>query len=304
MVRGVSELKALLESAGVRPSKRLGQNFLMDPNLMRLIADSAELGSKDLVLEVGSATGRLTQILAERAGVVRGVEIDRRLAEIARSRLAGASNAQIFDCDILEGKHRLNARIVKEVERLLREGNGMRLKVVSNLPYCISSPLMCCLLLSELPVELMVLTLQREVAERVTAKPGTKSYGTVSVLAQVLSEVKLVRAISAGAFWPRPKVGSAIVKFLVKPGAKQKVGNVERLVEVLSAVFGLRRKSLRNALRRLVGAKKVSEAAALLAKAGIDPEGRGESLSPEEIVTMAKVLGEEFAGRKGRPEAS
>ena len=283
-------MKALLEYAGIRPSKRLGQNFLVDLNLMRIIVKEAELSSDDVVLEVGCATGRLTELLAQEAGSVYGVEIDAQLADIARKRLADCENVSISSCDILESKRELNRKVVEELKSILSGREGARFKMVSNLAYSISSPVIGSLLLSELPVELMVVTLQQEVAQRVTAKANSKEYGALSVLAQVFSDVKAVRAIPPTAFWPRPEVSSAIAKFIIKPRAMEEIKDVEKLLSVLRAIFGFRRKKLRNVVGHLAGKAKKEAGMKLLEDAGIDPDIRGESLGPDEMVGLANLL--------------
>ena len=283
-------MKALLEYAGIRPSKRLGQNFLVDLNLMRIIVKEAELSSDDVVLEVGCATGRLTELLAQEAGSVYGVEIDPQLADIARKRLADHGNVSINSCDILESKRELNRKVVEELKSILSGRERARFKVVSNLAYSISSPVIGSLLLSELPVELMVVTLQQETAQRITAKAGSKEYGTLSVLAQVLSDVKTVRSIPPTAFWPRPVVSSTIVKFIIKPRAMEEIKDVEKLLSVLRAIFGFRRKKLRNVVGYLAGKAKKEAGLKLLEDAGIDPDIRGESLGPDEMVGLANLL--------------
>ena len=283
-------MKALLEYAGVRPSKRLGQNFLVDLNLMRIIVKEAELSSDDVVLEVGCATGRLTELLAQEAGSVYGVEIDPQLADIARKRLANFENVSINSCDILESKRELNRKVIKELKSVLASREGARFKVVSNLAYSISSPVIGSLLLSELPVELMVVTLQQEVAQRITAKANSKEYGTLSVLAQVLSDVKAVRSIPPTAFWPRPVVSSTIVKFIIKPRAMEEIKDVEKLLSVLRAIFGFRRKKLRSVVGYMAGKAKKEAGMKLLEDAGIDPDIRGESLRPDEMVGLANLL--------------
>ena len=283
-------MKALLEYAGIHPSKRLGQNFLVDLNLMRIIVKEAELSSDDVVLEVGCATGRLTELLAQEAGSVYGVEIDPQLADIARKRLADCENVSINSCDILESKRELNRKVIKDLKSVLASREGTRFKVVSNLAYSISSPVIGSLLLGELPVELMVVTLQQETAQRITAKAGSKEYGTLSVLAQVFSDVKAVRAIPPTAFWPRPEVSSTIVKFIIKPRAMEEIRDVKKLLSVLRAVFGFRRKKLRSAVGYLAGKGKKEAAVRLLEEAGIDADRRGESLSPDEMVGLANLL--------------
>ena len=292
MMGGQRELKALLEDAGIRPSKRLGQNFLVDANLMRIIVKEAALSSDDVVLEIGCATGRLTELLAREAGTVYGVEIDHQLAEIARKRLAGFDGVVVDAEDIMESKSALNSMVVTRLKALVAGNRGRHLKVVSNLPYSVGSPAIIGLLLSGLAIELMVVTLQREVARRIAAKAGGKEYGTLSVLAQVFSDVKAVRSIPPSAFWPKPEVSSTILRFDVKSQARETIKDVGTLLALLRVVFGFRRKKLRSAIRFLAAKAGEEATLKLLEGAGIDLNRRGESLSPNELVMLANLLAE------------
>ena len=292
MTGGQRELRALLENAGVRPSKRLGQNFLVDSNLMRVMVEEAALSAEDVVLEIGCATGRLTELLAEGAGAVYGVEVEPRLAELARQRLTEFRNVVIDTCDIMESKSELNPKVIAKLRSMLAGRKETHLKVVSNLPYSVGSLVLGALLLGELPIELMVLTLQEEVAERITARPGSKEYGTLSVLAQVFSDVRSVRSIPPSAFWPKPEVSSTILRFDVKSRARETIKDVETLLGLLRVVFGFRRKKLRSAIRFLAAKAGEEATLKLLEGAGIDLNRRGESLSPNELVMLADLLAE------------
>jgi len=297
MTGGQRELRALLENAGVRPSKRLGQNFLVDSNLMRVMVEEAALSAEDVVLEIGCATGRLTELLAEGAGAVYGVEVEPRLAELARQRLTEFRNVVIDTCDIMESKSELNPKVIAKLRSMLAGRKETHLKVVSNLPYSVGSLVLGALLLGELPIELMVLTLQEEVAERITARPGSKEYGTLSVLSQVFSEVRPVRSVPPTAFWPKPEVSSTILRFVIRKEARDEVRDVEKLVAVLRAVFGYRRKKLGSALRHVTKEANKETVKGLLEGAGVDADRRGESLSPKEIVKLANMLAEDAASR-------
>jgi 16S rRNA (adenine1518-N6/adenine1519-N6)-dimethyltransferase len=247
------ELRAVLDAAGVRPSRASGQNFLIDENLALAIARDGlgsdreggdDDGARDVVvLEVGTGPGVLTEHLLPRARHVVTVELDPRLAAIARARLGAASNLTLVEADALANKHEVNPRVLEALAPRL-EG-GARLRVVANLPYAVATPLVVGLLSLALPLERMVVMVQLEAAERFAAGPGDPAYGAVSVLCAALCErVRLLRRVPPDVFWPRPKVTSAVVRF--DPRAGRLVG-FEALAGVVRGLFNYRRKTLHRA---------------------------------------------------------
>ncbi|HHT9132526.1 MAG TPA: 16S rRNA (adenine(1518)-N(6)/adenine(1519)-N(6))-dimethyltransferase RsmA, partial [Candidatus Tripitaka californicus] len=201
-----SALKVLLKERGLRPRKHLGQNFLVDQNLLRVIVEKAAVEDRDIILEVGSGTGLLTRHLAERAHRVLAVEIDPRLYGLTLELLQGYANIHFLNKDVLKTKTTIDHEVEAVIIRWLREEEGLRLKVVSNLPYSISTPFIIAILTGGLPVECMVLTLQRDIVDRLLARPGTKEYGVLSVIAQLFSDVELLRQLPPEVFWPVPQV--------------------------------------------------------------------------------------------------
>jgi len=286
-----SRLRTLFGKHGFHPRNRLGQNFLVDLNLIDFIVRAAEVTEDDLVFEVGTGTGSLTAALSERGGAVCSVEVDPKLYELAREHLDGFANVVLFHADVLKSKHRLNPKVIEHLASEVR-ASGRTLKVVANLPYYLSTPFIGNLLASELPVRVMVLTLQKEAADRLVAVPGTKAYGQLSVAAQAAGEVQVLRTLSPGLFWPRPEVTSAVVKITPVPDQARRVGDWDTFRSVAAALFSARRKTLHKAL---AGTRKsvLGRAAAdrILGDLGIAPDTRPDHLTVEEFIRLAEAVG-------------
>jgi len=208
-------LKQIFSQRGISPNKRFGQNFLIDQNTLLSIPNIADLKEDDVVLEIGTGTGGLTRLLAERSRHVFTVELDRKLFEMSSDILKLYKNVTLINADILKTKHELNPDIPALILNWLREHNQTHIKVVSNLPYNISTPVIINLLEGNLPIKLMVLMLQKEITERMTAIPGTREYGILSIITQLFADVEAVKTLPPQVFWPRPEVYSALVKISV-----------------------------------------------------------------------------------------
>lgn len=268
----MADIPTLLRRFAIQPKKSLGQNFLVDEAALARITDAADLGPNDTVLEIGPGLGTLTRRLAEAAGRVIAVELDERLIPVLRSVLAPYRQVAIVHGDILE----------LDVAELIGQGAGPY-KVVANLPYYITSAVLRHLLEAPLRPTLMVLTVQLEVAQRLTAGPGEMSLLAVSV--QVYGQPRLVARIKAGSFYPVPKVDSAIVRVDLYEQPVVPLEDLAGFFEVARAGFSERRKQLRNALSR--GLNHEAQAITLaLHQAGIDPARRAETLSLEEWVRI------------------
>ncbi|MBE3096435.1 MAG: ribosomal RNA small subunit methyltransferase A [Planctomycetes bacterium] len=280
----------MLADAGLRPEKRYGQHFLVDGNLMRLLVDAADLGPADTVLEVGPGVGNLTELLVERAGRVIAVEIDPAVAGIARERLAGAENLDLLVTDILADKHTISPKVL----RLLGERSaaaGGPVKLVANLPYQAATPLVAELVLRQPPMERLVFTVQQEVAARLAACPATPDYGPVGVIVQALAQVEVLRRLSPGVFWPRPRVGSAMVRIRPQADRRRAIRNVEVFRRTVHGLFMHRRKRAARSLALADPAHGSPEAwAAALRTAGLDPQARGEAYTVDEMVRLANSL--------------
>jgi len=286
----LTEIKALLAEAGFWPKKRYGQHFLIDGNLMRMLVDAADLGPADVALEVGPGIGNLTELLAERAGWVVAVEIDPAIAEIARTRLAGARNLDLVVRDILADKHTVAPEVLDLAENR-RLACGGALKLVANLPYQAATPLVAELVMRDPPLERLVFTVQEEVAARFAAGHGTADYGPVSVIVQAVARVEVLRRLGPSVFWPRPQVWSAMVRVCPEADRRARVRDLAVLRRTVHGLFVHRRKRAARSLALADPAGASPETwAARLSAAGLDPEARGETYSVEEIVQLANSL--------------
>lgn len=285
-------LRRWLERCGVRPSRRLGQNFLVDEGWAERIVAAAEPGPDDLVLEVGPGLGALTERLVRRAGRVVAVEVDRRLADALRQRLGPLANLELVVADVLRVDL---ARLVAAPEGGAAGGEPGagrprdRVKLVSNLPYAITSPFLVRWLTTPLRWERAVLTLQEEVVERLLAPPGTAAYGALTVFVAYHARVERLGTVPAGAFWPRPAVDSAVVRLWPHPRPPVTVADPAALFALVRAAFGRRRKRLANALAAHPAVGR-QEAEAACRAAGIDPGARPEDVDLEGFARLANHL--------------
>lgn len=263
----------------IRHKKSLGQHFLHDNNILKKIADSAELSKDDLVLEVGTGVGTLTKHLAEKAGQVVTVELDASLIPKAKDNLKAYNNIELINDDIL--KMNIPAAISKY------PGFKHR-KVVANIPYYITTPLIILLLESKAEFEQITLLIQKEVAERIVSKPGVKAYGSFTIFVNYYAEPKIMFHVPASCFTPRPEVDSVVLRLrkLAKPPVEVK--DEKLFFRLVRAAFVQRRKMLKNAILHAniegIDAKKLDEA---LISSSIDGKRRGETLSLPEFAILA-----------------
>jgi 16S rRNA (adenine1518-N6/adenine1519-N6)-dimethyltransferase len=284
-----NQIRRLLEAAGIRPNKRFGQNFLIDRNLMSLLVASAGIGKDDVVLEVGCATGSLTEELAKKAGFVITVEIDRGLVEIAERQLAGFGNVQIISADVLYDKHTINADIIDEVKKA-RQKFGGRFLLVSNLPYSAATPLMLNLVCGPVVADAMYVTMQKEVAERMTADVGSSEYGILSIILACFGDLKVIRKMPAAVFWPMPKVESAMISFVRNRQKAERVENAETLASVVSLFMQHRRKMVKAIVKYATGdLAKVGDWQQLFEKSGIEPQSRPQAILPQNFLYLANL---------------
>ncbi|HEY2784863.1 MAG TPA: 16S rRNA (adenine(1518)-N(6)/adenine(1519)-N(6))-dimethyltransferase RsmA [Fimbriiglobus sp.] len=286
----LSLLRRIFDSQGFDPKAKLGQNFLIDLNLVDLIARSADLTPDDCVLEVGTGTGSLTARLADRAGAVVTVEIDRALQPVAEQMCAGRRNVTFVRGDCLAKKSELNPHMLAEWDRV---GKGYKhRKVVANLPYVIATPLVSNLLVLDQPIARLVIMVQWEIAERMAAAASTKDYNALSVLIQGLADVEIVRKVGPANFFPRPQVDSAIVRIVPNAEKRAKVGDVLKFRAFIRDLYTHRRKNLRQALIGFPrGRKDKTEVDAKLAELGLDGSIRAESLDVEQHIHLANAFG-------------
>lgn len=294
----LSYLRDLFERRGIAPQHRYGQNFLIDLNIHELIARAAELFKDDVVLEVGTGAGALTALMAPLAGAVVAAEIDPAMAALTQEAVAGADNVQILHVDALAGKHKLEPRVIDALRAQLAAAPGRRLKMVANLPFNVATPLITNLLVDDtLRPSMFVVTIQREVADRMLAAPTTSAYGALSILVQALCDVELVRVLAPSVFWPRPKVDSAVVKLVANPSKRANIPDLPWFHHVVRQVFLHRRKNLRSALAAIGDrAWTKARADAVLAEQDLDGTLRAEALNVDEWIALAQALRPHLSG--------
>jgi 16S rRNA (adenine1518-N6/adenine1519-N6)-dimethyltransferase len=292
----VSFLQQLFRERGIRPKNKLGQSFLIDLNLIDLIVRSAELTAEDLALEIGSGTGSLTARLVDAAGAVLSVEVDPAFHALVSELLGYRERVVLLHSDVLKNKNQIHPRVLEALTELRERAGCRRLKLVANLPFAVATPVISNFLLSDLPFERMVVTVQWEIAERLLARPGTKEFGALAVMVQSIADVELVRRLGKSVFFPRPKVDSAILR--VSPNGNKRaalenrLGNVLRLRHFLRDLYTQRRKNLRGALSGLPsGRRDKAEVDRKLSELGIDSACRAETLDVEEHLLLCEAFG-------------
>lgn len=275
---------AVLKKYGFSFRKKYGQNFLIDESVLEGIIDTAEITKDDFVLEIGPGIGTLTQYLATYAGRVCAVEIDRALLPILEDTLSGWDNVTVLNADILK----TDIRAIAE-----KENGGAPLKVCANLPYYITTPILMGLFESGAPFSQLTVMVQKEVAERMIAEPGSKTYGALSLAVRYYTNPEISFIVEPESFMPRPKVESAIVHMKRHSTPPVSVKDEKMLFDVIRASFNERRKTLQNGIANYAGfsysKEQVGEA---LDKCGLERTVRGEKLSLEEFARLADVLSE------------
>lgn len=281
--------KEILKKYGFTFKKSLGQNFLIDTNILNRIVDHAELTDETGAIEIGPGIGALTEQLAKRAKKVLAFEIDQRLLPILADTLSPYPHAKVIHQDVLK---------VNLKETLAQEFEGIEdLMVVANLPYYVTTPILMKLLEEQIPVRGIVVMLQKEVADRIAAKPGTKDYGSLSIAIQYYTEAETVMVVPKTVFNPQPNVDSAVIRLIRRNEPAVKVENEAFFFKVVRASFGQRRKTILNNLVNNLPNGKANKAAIeqALSEASVDPKRRGETLSIEEFGKLSDELGKSFA---------
>ncbi|EXX86126.1 16S rRNA methyltransferase [Paenibacillus darwinianus] len=274
--------KDIIAKYGFQFKKSLGQNFLIDSNILGKIVDAAQLDKSKGALEIGPGIGALTERLAQTAGIVTAVEIDQRLIPILREVLAPYENIGIVHGDVL--KLDLKALIAE------RYNATDRISVVANLPYYVTTPILMKLLEERLPLEHIVVMIQKEVAERMAAKPGGKEYGSLSIAVQYYCEPQIVCTVPHTVFIPQPNVDSAVIKLTLRDRPPVEVEDEAHFFRIVQASFAQRRKTLANNLSSLFGKEHREETAELLRACNVDPGRRGETLSLAEYACISNAL--------------
>ena len=263
--------------------KKYGQNFLIDTHVLEKIIRAASIGSDDVVLEIGPGIGTLTQYLCENARQVIAVEIDDMLILILGETLKEYDNVKIVHNDILK----------VDVNEIVSEYPGSSIKVVANLPYYITTPIIMGLFESGVPIDSITIMVQKEVAERMQAKPGTKDYGALTLAVQYYADAKIMANVPPNCFMPRPAVGSAVINLVKHKEKRYDVKNEDMLFRIIRASFNQRRKTLQNGLNNAANLpytkQQIAEA---IEKMGLPAAVRGEKLSLEQFVELSNILEE------------
>ena len=294
-----SYLRSLFERRGITPQRRLGQNFLIDLNIHDLIVTSAEVGPGDVILEVGPGTGALTSLMASMgASAVVAVDIDPSMVMLASEAVVGLPNVRVLLQDALKNKHTLSPELLNAVRAGLAAGPDRLFKVVANLPYNVATPVISNLLVHpDLCPTLMVVTIQRELADRMCAEPASAAYGALSVLVQALADVTMVRPLPPSVFWPRPKVDSAVISIRPNADKRARVGDVPWFHTLVRQVFLQRRKYIRHVLAGLWRDQWTkADVDTWLETQGLSGQLRAESLNIEEFIGLAHALRERWSG--------
>ncbi len=265
--------------------KKFGQNFLIDTPVLEKIIQSANITKEDFVLEIGPGIGTMTQYLAEAAREVTAVEIDRNLIPILKDTLSGYDNVNVINEDILK----------VDICRLAQEKNGGRpIKVVANLPYYITTPIIMGLFESYVPLDSITIMVQKEVADRMQVGPGTKDYGALSLAVQYYAQPYIVANVPPNCFMPRPKVGSAVIRLTRYAQPPVQVDDEKKMFRLVRASFNQRRKTLVNGLNNSPEVHATREAVlAALEQMGLSPTVRGEVLTLEQFAQLSNLLVEE-----------
>lgn len=272
--------KDIVDKHGFKFSKSLGQNFLIDNNVIDKIIDGARVKEGDKVIEVGPGIGTLTREMAKRAEKVVAVEIDKNLIPILKETLADFDNTEVVNEDILK------VDINKLVDEKL---SGGPVKLIANLPYYITTPIVMKFLEEDIPVTDIVVMVQKEVADRMNAVPSTKDYGALSVAVQYYCDTEIVAKAPRHMFIPQPKVDSTVIGLHIREERKYKADNEQLFFKTVKAAFGQRRKTLLNSLSSM-GVLDKAKIKEVLAEAGIDEKRRGETLSIEEFAHLSNII--------------
>lgn len=265
--------------------KKFGQNFLIDGHVLNKIIGAADITKEDFVLEIGPGIGTMTQYLAEAAGHVLAVEIDKMLIPILQETLAGYSNVEILNADILQ----------VDIGSLVEEKNGGKpIKVVANLPYYITTPIIMGLLEKHVPVESITVMVQKEVAQRMQAQPGTRDYGALSLAVQYYCEPYIAANVPSNCFIPRPKVGSTVIRLKTYGEPPVRTKNEKLMFQLIRASFNQRRKTLANGLNNSSELRfSKQEIASAIEMLGAPAGVRGEALSLSQFARLADILSQE-----------
>lgn len=277
-----AKTKEIIQKYQFTFQKKFGQNFLIDGNILGKIVEAAQITETDCVLEIGPGIGTMTQYLAERAKSVVVVEIDKNLIPILQETLSVYQNVKIINEDILK----------TDIDRIVREENdGKPIKVVANLPYYITTPIVMSLFENHVALQSITIMVQKEVADRMQAVPGTKDYGALSLAVRYYAKPEIIMKVPASCFMPRPNVDSAVIRLIKYDNPPVEVRDEAWLFSIIRASFNQRRKTLVNGLSNAgnlgIRKEKIAEA---VERMGLQPSVRGETLSLEQFAELSNYL--------------
>lgn len=277
-----AKTKEIIQKYQFTFQKKFGQNFLIDGNILGKIVEAAQITETDCVLEIGPGIGTMTQYLAERAKSVVVVEIDKNLIPILQETLSAYQNVKIINEDILK----------TDIDRIVREENdGKPIKLVANLPYYITTPIVMSLFENHVALQSITIMVQKEVADRMQAVPGTKDYGALSLAVRYYAKPEIIMKVPASCFMPRPNVDSAVIRLIRYDNPPVEVRDEAWLFSIIRASFNQRRKTLVNGLSNAgnlgIGKEKIAEA---VERMGLQPSVRGETLSLEQFAELSSYL--------------
>ncbi|HVU87085.1 MAG TPA: 16S rRNA (adenine(1518)-N(6)/adenine(1519)-N(6))-dimethyltransferase RsmA [Pirellulales bacterium] len=276
---------------GIHPNAKRGQNFLIDLNLLRLLVEAARLDPRDVVLEVGTGMGSLTALVAPQVAAVVTVEIDQQLHQLASEELIDCENVRLLSQDALRNKNNLASEVLEAITQELAAGPDRRFKLVANLPYAVATPVMSNLLAGELVPASMTVTIQKELADRIMARPATKDYSALSVWMQSQCRIELVRVMPPSVFWPRPKVNSAILHIIIDEELRSRIPDRAYFHEFVRSMFFHRRKFLRSELASAFkGRLTKSDADEIMASLELGPTARAEELDVETMLRLCETV--------------
>jgi len=283
------EIEQILSSIGARPDKKLGQNFLIDKNLIKFLLDKAAITKQDIVIEIGPGTGAMTDALCELSGALVAVEYDKLLSRHIKARFEQYGHVTVIQGDALHNKNRMNDQLIDTVGQLRGSFSGS-VMVVANLPYNIAASAMTNLIVDRPRVDAMYVTIQKEVAERMVAPAGNKNYGPLSVIMQATGEVVMMKKLPHSVFWPAPNVESAMVSYVRSDEKCAEVKSFALLREAVSLLMEHRRKTIKACTKFASERFKTLDWASVFAEAGLTGDVRGETVSPEQYIIIANKM--------------
>jgi 16S rRNA (adenine1518-N6/adenine1519-N6)-dimethyltransferase len=278
----------LFSQHGFNPRSDLGQNFLIDLNLIDYLVSQAKLEPHDVVLEVGAGTGGLTANLARQAAAVVSVEVDTNMYQMAHNTVEGLENVTLMNCDVLKNKNHFAPEVIRVIEAELNQDSRRRLKLVSNLPYVIATPVISNLVATDLPWQRMVVTIQAELALRMVAKPRTSQYSALSVWLQSQCDLRILKRLGPTVFWPRPKVNSAIVQLVPNESRRKLIQDRAFFHDFQRRLFQQRRKWIRSVLVGMYRKQlQKPDVDAILKTMGLKESIRAEEMGVAQLIALS-----------------